>query len=148
MLITPHLLAGAVIADKVGDFSWPTVLLVLISHFLLDAIPHRDEIDKNHLSRKQVIAVLVDLVIGITLIWLVFQKMNLILAIFGAGIGILPDIVDNLPLIFKSIGNNKWWRSYHHFHSKIQAIKPNWTVGLLTQIIVVIGLLVWLFSSS
>ncbi|MBU1082897.1 hypothetical protein KKE14_00435 [Patescibacteria group bacterium] len=144
MLITPHLLAGAVIADKVGDFSWPVVVLALISHFILDAIPHRDEIDKNHLSRKQIIAVLIDLVVGIVLIWLVFREMNLMLAVFGAGVGILPDIVDNAPLIFKSIGHNKWWQDYHHFHGRIQQIKPNWGVGLLTQIIVIISLVVWL----
>lgn len=144
MLITPHLLMGAVIAEKVGSFSWPVVVLALISHFLLDAIPHRDEIDKNHLSLKQIMAILVDLVIGIILVWLVFRKMNLTLAIFGAGIGILPDIVDNLPLIFKSLSSTKWWQDYHSFHSKIQSIKPNWVVGLLTQLIVIVGLLLWL----
>ena len=144
MLITPHLLAGAVIADKVGNFSWPMVAGVLISHFLLDAIPHRDEIDKNHLSRKQIIACLFDLVAGTILVWVVFRQLNLELAFFGAGIGILPDIVDNLPIIFKSLSSVKWWRAYHQFHIKIQSIKPNWVVGILTQIVVVIGLLLWL----
>jgi len=144
MLITPHLLAGAVIANKVGNFSWPVVVLVLFSHFLLDAIPHRDEIDMDHSSRRQIFACLLDLIVGVILVWLVFRQLNLGLAFFGAGWGILPDIIDNLPVIFKSLGSAKWWRAYHQFHTKIQSIRPNWVVGLLTQILIVIGLLLWL----
>jgi hypothetical protein len=148
MLITPHLLAGAVIAEKVGSFSWSVVVLALVSHFILDAIPHRDEIDKNHLSRKQVIAVVIDFAVGVTLLWLVFRETNLMLIAFGAVIGILPDIVDNLPIFLKSLSKTKWWQAYHQFHSKIQAIKPNWIAGILTQLIVIAGLLFWLLSSS
>lgn len=144
MLITPHLLAGAVIADKVGSFSWPVVALALLSHFMLDAIPHRDEIDKNHLSRKQIVAVLVDFVVGIILLWLVFRGTNIALIAFGVVMGILPDIVDNLPIFLKSLSKTKWWQAYHRFHSNIQQTKPSWVVGLLTQFLVIVGLLLWL----
>lgn len=142
MLITPHLLAGAVIADKVGSFSWPVVVLATLSHFILDSIPHRDAINDNRLSKTQLIVSTIDLLIGVVLIWLVFRENNLNLAFFGAGWGILPDVIDNLPVIFQRLKKTKWWQVSHYWHCKIQCFKPSWTVGLFIQVLIVM-LLIW-----
>ena len=44
MIITPHLLLGAAIGSKFKQ--WPVIVVVsIISHFILDRIPHWDYIN-------------------------------------------------------------------------------------------------------
>lgn len=143
MLLSPHLITGAVIATKIGSFSWPVIILALLSHIILDAIPHSDTVDENNpFNKVQIIIIIIDLIIAVSLIY-IFFKDNLALAWFGAFWGLFPDFIDQAKLIFPKVKQNKTWQIFHHYHSIIQKIKPNWFWGLLTQIIIIVIVLAW-----
>jgi len=146
MLAGPHLIIGAAIATKVGSFSWPVVVLALLSHVILDAIPHSDVVDENNpFNKTQIIICAVDFLLAMFLI-LVFFKDNLSLAWFGAFWGLFPDFIEQSKLIFPKVRQNKAWQVFHHYHSAIQKIKPNWFWGTLTQVIVVVLALIWVYN--
>jgi len=52
MLLTPHILVGALIGFKIQN-PWLVFILAIISHFALDAIPHR-EYDIKALKKKKI----------------------------------------------------------------------------------------------
>lgn len=67
MLLTFHSLAGAAIAKKIKKpyFSWP---LALVSHFVLDSLPHWDFFtDGIRLSTGIYFAILFDFLLGLSL---------------------------------------------------------------------------------
>ena len=143
MLPGPHLITGAVIATKIGSFSWPVIILALLSHIILDALPHSDTVDENDpFNKVQIIIIIIDLIIAVSLIY-IFFKDNLVLAWFGAFWGLFPDFIDQAKLIFPKVKQNKTWQFFHHYHGVIQKIKPNWFWGLLTQIIIIVIVLAW-----
>lgn len=143
MLPGPHLITGAVIATKIGSFSWPVVVLALLSHVILDAIPHSDTIDENNpLNRKQIIVCLIDLLIA-GVIFYIFFRHNLALALFGAFWALFPDFIDQAKLVFPKIKQNKNWQFFHKYHELIQKVKTNWFWGILTQIIIIAIALAW-----
>lgn len=145
MLPGPHLLAGAAIATKVGSFAWPVVVLALLSHVILDIIPHSDTVDeKNVLNKTQIIVCAIDLLIT-GILFYIFFKGSLALALFGAFWGLFPDFIDQSKLIFPKIKQNKSWQVFHRYHENIQKIKPNWFWGILTQIVVVVLILIWVY---
>ncbi len=147
MLPGPHLIAGAVIASKIGSFSWPVIVLALLSHIILDAIPHSDTIGgKNILNKTQITVVIIDFIIAASLIY-IFFKDNLTLALFGAFWAVFPDFIDQAKLIFPKIKQNKAWRLFHYYHELIQSIKLNWFWGLSTQIVVVVLVLTWAINN-
>lgn len=59
MLITPHFLTGLVIAEGIPE-TIPAAVAAIGSHFVLDAVPHRDTIGGHHLNAANVILVLGD----------------------------------------------------------------------------------------
>lgn len=143
MLPGPHLITGAVIATKIGSFSWLVIVLALLSHIILDAIPHSDTVKENNLFNKtQIIIVVIDFVIAMSLIY-IFFKDNLILALFGAFWALSPDFIDQAKLVFPKIKQNKTWQFFHKYHELIQKIKTNWFWGILIQIIVIVIALAW-----
>ena len=145
MLPGPHLIAGAAIATKLGSFSWPTIVLALLSHVILDAIPHADTVEAdNPFNKLQIIIIIVDLIIAVSIIYIFFRD-NLALACFGAFWGLSPDFIDQSKLIFPAIKQNKYWKIFHHYHALIQSIKPSWFVGILTQVVAVILILIWVY---
>jgi len=145
MLAAPHLITGAAIAIKLGSFSLPTALLAILSHVILDAIPHRDEIDERGLlSTRQIIVSSIDVLAGMALVYFVF-KDNLALAGFGAFWGLFPDFINQSKIIFPQVKQNKIWQIFRYYHNIIQKIKPNWFWGLLTQIVVIVLILIWVY---
>ena len=145
MLAGPHLIAGAAIATTIGSFSWPVVVLALLSHVILDAIPHADTVDKNNPFNKiQIIICTIDILLAVVLIY-IFFKDNLALAWFGAFWGLFPDFIDQSKVIFPKVRQNKAWQFFHRCHSGIQVIKPNWFWGIITQIAVIALVLTWVY---
>lgn len=143
MLPGPHLIAGAVIATKIGSFSWPVIVLALLSHIILDIIPHRDVVDENNLlSKGQLIVLAIDFLVVVLLVY-VFFKNNLALALFGAFFAMLPDLIEQSSLIFPRIKQNKSWRLFNKWHGSIQKVKPSWILGALTQVVVIV-LMLWM----
>lgn len=98
MLLTPHILIGALIGFKIQN-PWLVFILAIISHFILDAIPHR-EYDIKALRRKKIdkqfiielFQVITDLVIGVsTTIFFVWHSPSRNSAILGMMAAVIPD---------------------------------------------------------
>ncbi|MBU1149287.1 hypothetical protein KKI23_04315 [Patescibacteria group bacterium] len=100
MLLNTHALAGILIGQKLGNPIW-AFFLGIISHYLLDAIPHGDEqigkwVDQRNQKARTVIVVLSDLLVLLTfsllIIWQV-KSLNLISIIAGMIGAVLPDFL-------------------------------------------------------
>jgi len=146
-----HVLAGALIANYFPSLL-PIIIISLLFHFILDIIPHKDNLadvkltgksyDKIKLTKKAVLFELADMLIGIILIICIFLKFHSILMMAGIFFSLLPDMIKIFYLTpFK---NNKLFRKYMLFHSKIQ-LETRWLIGLIAQLIVIIILLFLLF---
>lgn len=146
-----HVLAGALIA-KYFPSILPVIFLSLLSHFILDLIPHKDNIsdakltEKNYnkikITKRAFLFELADIFIGIFLIVYIFLTFRSILMLIGIFFSLLPDIIK--IFYFTPFKNTKIFKKYLHFHSIIQ-IEVGWFLGILTQIIITIILLNFLF---
>lgn len=140
MLITPHFLTGVVIASQVPEIA-PAALAAVASHYVLDAIPHRDYIDKPHLTWPNVCLTLADGLLALGLFyWLVPQAHWGYY--FGIGaLAMLPDVI-SLPGIFWP----KWQelpilKQLHYWHTELLQYawgELGWGIGLFPQVIVTI----------
>ncbi|MEI7791953.1 MAG: hypothetical protein WCI57_00485 [Candidatus Berkelbacteria bacterium] len=143
MIISVHFLAGGVAGEAIGNPIY-AFLLGIILHFVLDAIPHFDNVLKNgKWNYKQVIFTALDV---LATAWMLFGYLKPDLnfsnpLLWGAFGGVLPDLLDNIP--FFTIRNTKFGRLFHRFHLRIHAKTPGWPVGALTQIVVVILFVIW-----
>lgn len=147
MLATPHLLIGAAVATKVPE-ALPAALAVIVLHLVLDAVPHKDYIDKPKLTPSNVLLVVGDVLVALALFF-ALVKPALWFYAFGIGIvAVLPDIVE-FPGHFWS----KWWelpgiKRLHYWHGKILQFDrelpfskeswPDWFWGLLPQVVVTV----------
>ncbi len=143
MILTPHILAGALIGSQ--SSSPETVIgLSVLAHFAMDAIPHYEyKIDaiKNaneKLNKQYLINLLkvgVDFLIGASIVIIfAWQSPQKYLMALGAGIAIIPDFLlflyyqnPNLPII-RQIGI---FHKRTHWFKEIA--RPNF-LGLATQI--------------
>ncbi len=157
MFITIHAAAGAIIGKKINHRVWAFVLAFL-SHFLLDIIPHGDEILEkkffgikvNDIAKERLMALYGSVDAVVLALYLIFifktypfaQNDPVNLAIIGA---ILPDL---LVAIYK-IKNIKALEWFYLLHSKIhrcitQRIK--YTMPIKIGIILQIAILIFLTS--
>jgi len=145
-----HVLAGAVIAKYFPNF-FIIILLGLILHFLIDAIPHKDSLFtkeffkksyKLRFNDKAVLFEVIESLLTILLIIYLQIKFNSLLMLFSIFISLLPDIVKIGYLT--GLKNNKIFKSYIHFHLGIQK-ELSWIPGILTQLIVSLILIKLLF---
>lgn len=146
-----HILAGAAIAEYFPHLL-PIVILSLLSHFLIDIIPHRDNLTNIKLTRKSynqikitnkaILLELSDILIGLILIAAIYLKFSNILMLIGIFFSLFPDIIK--IIYFTPLKRNKLFIEYMHFHSIIQ-MEVGWVIGILTQLIVAIILFKLLF---
>lgn len=113
MIATSHLFLGAAIGTLVPD---PLIAfgLGLMSHFLLDAIPHfepglvlrkrsADGKIAEEMGRVEYRLAWLDMIIGTVMTLLVWRTSGSQLSVLTGALGaILPDLVDNVP----------WWKIY------------------------------------
>ena len=143
MLLSVHTIAGALIGEKINN-PYLAFSLGLISHFLLDMIPHGDLKRPTKLNNFIYIALggLADLsILGFFLIYFDLKNLlnlNVLLAILGS---LLPDLV----FIFYRYRDKKYFKSYFNFHEKLHNtisknfdLKFNW--GLILQILIILTL--------
>lgn len=144
-----HVLAGAVIARYFPDIL-PIIILSLVSHFILDIIPHRDNLFKRKVSRnsykikitkKAVFFELLDALISLFLIVIICLQFQSMLMLLGIFISLLPDLIKLNHFLFKK---NKIFIKYLYFHSAIQK-EVSWKLGILIQLITTLLLLKILF---
>jgi len=143
MIISVHFLAGGVIGEAIGN-PFLAFLLGIVLHFVLDAIPHFDNVLKNgKWNYRQVIFTALDAAATAWILF-VYLKPDIYLAsplLWGALGGVLPDLFDNIP--FLTIRNTKLGKPFHKFHNSIHSKPPGWFIGSLTQILVVIFFVIW-----
>jgi hypothetical protein len=149
-----HLLAGAAVGKLVGW--WPlAVVLGVVSHFILDALPHTDMATWKR-ERKQKKLTLADLLslgadLGICLwlmFWLIRMEQFTDSIFLGALAAIAPDIFRGPFFIFPVLRTIPVLWRYHVFHRQIQhTVKPDrWLYGALIELIFVLmalGLLIF-----
>lgn len=145
MVITPHLLAGAVIGAHSPNV-WAAFCFGLISHYLLDALPHWEYLDnlKMNGKLKMFAKISLDFIIGViiifALIWDYPQKLIIISALIGS---LLPDALEFFYANFKM----KWLKFFHDFHNKIHYYKKvSFLKGSISQVVIIgisIILLFW-----
>jgi len=147
MLATSHSLTSALIVSKIlpPQLSLP---LVLLSHYLLDIVPHWDTgtgLTSGRKSKKTaVLETLVDLAIAFTLVFIFFQKGKpfsplLWVAVF---LGILPDLIE-FPALFFNIRPFPL-NLLEKFHNDIMHRSGKLPWGLIYQLIF-IGIIFRLF---
>lgn len=143
MIITAHMIAGGV-AGEVVQSSFLAFALGIVLHFILDAVPHFDNLldEGERWNYKQVLFLIFDVILLFVLSFYVL-KLPFSLKFFntpffyGALGGIFPDILDNVPFWQGIFQRSKWGRKIHYFHDKIQLKNVNPFFGLLTQAIVI-----------
>jgi hypothetical protein len=123
----------------------------IVSHFILDAIPHfdtsLDSMKQGELvfDRKTYIIAFTDSILAAIIMvffWYYFFDFPYITPfILGAGGGYLPDFIDNVPWWRKEIRTLPLFKQLHQFHVKIHQWKKiypmpqYWILGICTQIV-------------
>lgn len=150
MILTPHLLVGAVLATKIQN---PVLGLTLafLSHFIVDLIPHSEywDLTKNvsgkwNYTKKKILIVALDFVAGILLLW--FLSENKVMAFAGGFLGILADLdmVYFLPIFSKIHILNLDHYSHKIFTHWFENKKPPLILGVSTQILVTLAAIYFL----
>lgn len=143
-----HILAGALIGKYIPSL-WPVIILSIISHFILDIIPHWDGFTnkplkkyKLQINKKRIIIRTADMLISIILVFILFAKFSSTIMFAGIFFALLPDMAK--ILYFTQLKNTNLVENYMYFHAKIQG-KANWKLGLIIQVIISTILLVIIF---
>ena len=135
MVLAPHMLVGAAIGSQVSNY-WLAFLFGLISHYLVDALPHWDYLQKFEISNPNHIKkVIIDLLIGSSLVlfltWSNADKIIIFIAVFAS---ILPDAMNGIYMNYK----NKWLKPHFLLHNKMHFFKNlSFLQGLPFALIVV-----------
>ncbi len=149
MYLTVHAVAGLTLAGYTTN-PWLAFVLGLISHFVLDFIPHGDEhLAASHLSRQQTIKRLLGAAIidGIVLVIFgliyiattpIYDPTPLIAGVAGA---LAPDVLLALSMITNANWLN-WYKKFHHSIHNLPQHKLTWVQGIFVQVMVFIAL--WL----
>ncbi len=142
MILTPHILAGAAIGSKTNKPRqiFILILLVLLSHYFLDAFPHYEynvTALMNGLNLDFIVAALkvfIDFAAGtLFVIFFCRQRQNFYYILAGGLISLLPDAIlflswqTNLPFLNYLAALN------HEFHYSKNIPAP-FFAGLITQI--------------
>ena len=145
MLITPHFLTGVAIAKGVPEIA-PAVLAAVGSHFVLDAVLHKDTIGGHHLNPANVWLVIGDGLVALGLWWwLVPVELRWYALTIGLAAN-LPDVVEIPGIFWPHWRQLLLIRSFHHWHTAAlqYAREPRgWLAGLLPQVLLV-AVLIWL----
>lgn len=142
MYLAVHAAAGLALGNQI-DNSTLAFLAGLISHFVLDFIPHGDEhLAGRHLTRQQGLKRLLgaSMLDGLVLIIFgliyvattpIYHPAPLIAGVAGA---MLPDIILAISLLTEA----KWLNWYKKFHQTIHNLpghKLNWKMGMFIQVL-------------
>jgi len=143
MLSTTHSLASALIVTKVSSpiLSFP---LIIISHYLMDAVPHWDTgsgLSKGLKSKKRAFyQTLIDLFIAALAVFFLFQlgKSPSPKLLFGFILGISPDLIE-APALFldcRPFPIKQLEKIHDYFHH-------SWSLpqGLIPQIVLILAII-------
>ncbi|PIS07769.1 hypothetical protein COT78_01780 [Candidatus Berkelbacteria bacterium CG10_big_fil_rev_8_21_14_0_10_43_13] len=128
---------GEAVGNPAGAF-----VVGVISHFILDSIPHFDNLDNECFSPRQIAFTATDLIVAFLLMFFVV-KLPLNETIFsssyawGALGGFLPDMFDNVPFWKKQFLATRFGKAYHRLHAGVHRKQPSALVGMTTQLVVI-----------
>ncbi|MDD5605897.1 MAG: hypothetical protein PHR51_01015 [Patescibacteria group bacterium] len=155
MLHTPHFLTGVVIATQIPD---PVVAsaVALTSHFVLDAIPHADYIDVPEITPANVVMVVADGVVALSLFFALVEPQLWGYAFVIGVMASLPDFIE-LPKYFSpkwaTLPGIKQFSHWHgitlQFNRDLPFPKRSWSywiLGLLPQVILTVFLVSFLVA--
>jgi len=159
MLLATHALAGAIIGNLVNN-AFIAFLLGLISHFLIDAIPHLDfpkykkgndmkklKYNGKPLSKFQFNLILLNIILSVlALIYLFLRGENTAPYVMGILGAVIIDIPDDFPFLNEKYKNTAPFKYIYNFHMKIQTIQPPKSIGIFTQYITGLILLIILLK--
>ncbi len=151
MYLTVHGATAMLIAKS---FPHPLVafFLGLLSHFLLDFIPHGDEyLIKKHFTRAQIIkrmfgAAVLDalILLGFLAIFMWVGPIVKLPVLFAALVGsLLPDALQGLYFATEW----KWLKNFQYFHVSIHNPTKhplNWSQGIMVQCLILTA--IWLVT--
>ncbi len=141
------MLVGAVIGVQSPNV-WTAFCFGLISHYLLDFLPHWDYLNSLKVNNKlkMFAKISLDFIIGIIivfiLIWDYPQKLIIMSALIGS---LLPDVLEFFYANFKM----KWFKPFHDFHYKVHYYKGLcFSKGILMTLFVSFGAIFLLVFSK
>jgi len=141
MIVSAHVVVGGYLGEVIGNPAGAFVVGA-VSHFVLDSIPHFDNLDNECFSSRQIAFTATDLIVAFILMFFVI-KLPLDQTIFsssyawGALGGFLPDMFDNVPFWKKRFLATKFGEFYHRIHAGVHRKQPSAWVGMTTQLAVI-----------
>ncbi|HLE48550.1 MAG TPA: hypothetical protein VI819_00750 [Patescibacteria group bacterium] len=153
MLELPHAIVGAALVYKIGN-PWISLPAAFLSHFILDEIPHWNPHlgDKTKkLSRpftRDLKIIIIDstaaLIFGTSIAMMKLPDIeSFTFVMLGAFFAVLPDLIE-APFFFLNF-DQYWIKSWLGFQRKHQN-NTNIYWGVLTQFLVVVAAVIWIFS--
>lgn len=154
MILASHIIISGLLASKTQNY-FLAALIGLISHYILDAIPHWDYLSEEFKLKangnpgfikskkfwQEIIKVVADIVIGLLLLFIFLKPsslINIIPAVIGLFFGVLPDPINLLYWMtgWKIIKWNSDVQNFMHYsiHPKI---KQGFCSGILIQIVTI-----------
>ncbi len=131
MYVTAHALTGAVVGEAVvtatGAHPWAALLAGLVSHAMLDVVPHHDY--------HRVRCALLDLAVAVTLATLLFRGSSAAARWWGGLGGALPDLEVAVGSLILSTGHPWRWSWYPTHTGLLPHPHWRWPQGLLTQLV-------------
>lgn len=140
MILSTHFVVGASLGRAFPD---PIFLLSLpiLSHFILDHLPHWEYIDRIEQLKGKPFHLLLDVVLGPLTIFLTLYLLNdfspekIAPALVGGFLGVLPDGIVFLKYLFKI--KNRLLKKYENFHRLLHSEKKLQSkVGIFQQLVI------------
>jgi len=144
MLLTPHALVGGAIGASTDNLVY-IIVLAIMSHFVLDMVPHFDWgtwHDKKdfQLETKDYLLLAGDVALLLILSSLLWDNItNNPNIVIGAFFAVLVDLIDNVPFWKDYLRKLPFFGKLHKFHEAIHfRLKMKyWYWGVITQVLVI-----------
>lgn len=152
MIPTGHLLVGGAIGVSLSslptEIATPIALAAgVASHHVLDWIPHTDagtfypdHCDK--IPKRVLLVIVLEGLLGLALtaffFWTHYPTLPFLAGAIG---GMIPDILDNIPLWKKQFRETRLGQKWHEFHEKWHCgeMAQIWLLGIVVDLLVVSG---------
>ncbi len=141
MFLAVHASIGGLIGGKITNSQWLAFVFGFMSHFILDMIPHNDDIVINQNNKQNLYLVVAsDLLISFFLMlfwlkWLTPQNSHtLILGMFGAA---LPDGIWGIYEQWKIKGLG-WFYKLHNYINRLFSYQISRKKAIIGQIFIII----------
>ena len=150
MFLTVHATTGILIGQYTGNI-WLGFFGGLISHFMLDIIPHGDstlisgefsftEKQVSLLKKLTLIDVLVMTVLVLFLYWQNLISLSLPVLAGIAG-GIFPDFLDGIYFLTRHTRLKKYHSFHYNFHFILAKLRVSFPVGIGIQLTIIISII-------